>query len=277
MQTLRPMLALAMAALAVPAGAVTNVTVQLGINPNFSGGTGPVNPVVTQAGPAELTSGLVTGGFNSTGTGHVWADIGAIKVDGSSSGSLNSVARGIYRDDFRIDLAGMPAGTQVKLDFTLNLSGTLSVNDHNEATAAWLVAADMGGGAYDLGASGHLYNNSPIFAMHGYVGDAIGPLHGTALVPTGQWLPMSVELTASAQTGYDNGSDTTPGASAFDFSHTLTWGGMTVSLNGVQQNDAQVSSGSGLNYLQPLAVPEPGTGLLIGLGASFLLWRRRQA
>ena len=270
--------AIAFAALLAAAGgaqAVTNVTVQLGINPNFSGGTGPVNPVVTQAGPAELTSGLVTGGANSTGTGHVYADIGVIKVDGTSSGSLNSVVRGIFRDDFRLDLPGMPMGTQVQINFDINLSGALSVNDHNEATAGWQVAVDAGGGFYDLGASGHLYNNSPIFAIHGYVGDAIGVLHGTALVPTGQWLPLSVELTASAQTGYDSGSDTTPCASAFDFSHTLTWGGMTVLLNGVPQPGVQLTSGSGIDYLQAVAVPEPGALSLMLMGAAVLLWRRR--
>ena len=116
--------AVAISTLGAAAGAVTNVTVQLGVNPNFSGGTGPVNPVVTQAGPAELSSGLVTGGFNSTGTAHAWADIGTLKVDGTSTGSLNSVARSIFRDDFRIDIAGVAAGTQVQVDFTINLIKT---------------------------------------------------------------------------------------------------------------------------------------------------------
>jgi hypothetical protein len=273
MQFSRLAFTVAMAALCAPAGAVTNVTVQLGIAPNFSGGTGPVNTVVTQSAPAELSSGLVTGGFSATGTGHAYADIGTLKVDGTSTGSLNSVVRSIFRDDFRVDLPGVAAGTQVEIDFKMNVSGTLGVTDHNIATAGWQVAADMGGGFYDLGASGHLYNNSSIFAQHGYVGDAMGLLTGTAVVPTGQWLPMSVELTASAQTSYEGGADTTSGEASFDLSHSLTWAGMTVSLAGVAQPGATVQSGSGFNYLQP--VPEPSTGLLIGLGASFLAWRRR--
>lgn len=267
--------AVATAILGAQASAVTNVTVQLGVNPNFSGGTGPVNPVVTQAGPAELSSGLVTGGFNSTGTAHAWADIGSLKVDGTSTGSLNSVARSIFRDDFRIDIAGVAAGTQVQVDFTIHLNGTLTVNDHNDAAAGWQLSADMGGGAWDLGASGHLFNNSPVFAVHGYVGDALGLMHGTALVPTGQWLPITVQLEASAQTGYNGSGDTVVASSAFDFSHTLTWGGATVSLNGVQQAGSVLTSASGFNYAQ--AVPEPGTGVLIGLGAAFLFRRRRPA
>lgn len=275
MQPIRTTLAFVIAALGAPAGAVTNVTVQLGVNPNFSGGTGPANPVITQSGPADLSSGLVTGGFNSSGAAHAWADIGMLKVDGNSTGSLNSLARSSFRDDFRIDLPGVAAGTQVQINFTLDLTGSLSVNQHNDASANWQVVADMGGGAYDLGASAYLYNNSPVLAKHGYFGDAIGPLHGTALVPTGQWLPMSVELTAVAQSAYDGSGDSTLASAAFDFSHTLTWGGATISLNGVPQANAQLTSGSGLNYLQP--VPEPGTGLLIGLGAAFLLWRRRVA
>ena len=146
MQLVRTAFALAIAALGAPAWAVTNVTVQLGVNPNFAGGTGPANPILTLPGPAEVTSGLVTGGFNSSGTGHAWADIGTLKVDGTSSGSLNSVARSTFRDDFRIDLPGVAAGTQVQINFTLNLSGTLTVNDHNDASASWQLSADMGGG-----------------------------------------------------------------------------------------------------------------------------------
>lgn len=263
------------ASFGAPVEAVTLATAQLGVNPNFSGGTGPVNTVLSDPVSAELSSGAVTGGFSSSGSAHAYADIGTIKLEGASQGSLNSVARGIFRDDIKIDLPGVSSGTAVQIAFTINLDGTLSVNDHHDANAGWQVRADVGGGAFDLAAEGQLYNNSPAFAKHGYFGDAMGPLHGMATVTTGFWAPLYVELTASAQTAYNGSGGTTLASSSFDFAHTLTWGGMTVSLGGVQQSGALVTSGSGLNYLQAVAVPEPAPAALLGAGLAFLLWRRR--
>lgn len=263
------------AAVGFPAEAVTNVTVQLGVNPNFIGGTGPFNQSVTQTAPGELTSGLVTGGFSSSGTGHAFADIGTIKLDGTSEGSLNSVARGIFRDSFKIDLPGVPSNTQVQIDFAINVDGLLSVGNSNGASASWQLRADVGGGAFDLGADATLYNNSPSFGTtHGYVGSPMGLLHGSATVLTGQVMPIDIEFTASAQTSYD-GFGGAPATASFDFSHTVTWAGMTVLLGGVAQPQAVLTSGSGFNYLQAAAVPEPASAALWGLGAAFLLWRRR--
>ncbi len=267
-------LAGAMATLGASAGAVTMVTAQLGINPNFSGGTGPVNSVLNDPVSAELTSGLVTGGFSSSGTGHAYAQIGALKVDGTSEGSLNSVVRASFRDDFKLDLAGVPANTQVTVNFQLLFDGTLSVNNSNIASTSWQVRADMGGGAYDLGGDATLYNNSPSLAKHGYFGDPLGPLNGTATFMTGQTLPLIVELTGTAQTAYD-GYGGALASSSFDLSHTLRWGGMTVLLNGVPQNQVTLTSGSGFNYLQAAPVPEPGTLAMALCGAAVLLVRRR--
>lgn len=274
MQSIRTALALAITLLAVPASAVTNVTVQLGVNPSFFGGTGPVNTVLTQAGSAELSSGLVTGGFNSSGSAHAYAEIGTIKLDGNSTGSLNSVARGIFRDDFKLELPGVAAGTQVVVQFDLLLNGSFNVGASNEAAANWLVRADVGGGAFDLAAEGHLYNNSPTLSVHGYVGDPLGTLHGMATVATGFMMPVYVQLDASAQTAY-NGQGGALATADFDLSHTLRWGGMTVWLNGVQQNQVTLTSASGFNYLQAAPVPEPGTMVLMLAGAVLLLARRR--
>ena len=136
-------LAVALATLGASAGAVTMVTAQLGVNPNFSGGTGPVNTVLNDAVWAELSSGLVTGGFNSSGTGHAWAQIGTLKVDGTSEGSLNSVVRASFRDDFKLDIPGVAANTQVTVNFQLLFDGSLSVNNSNIASTSWQVRADM--------------------------------------------------------------------------------------------------------------------------------------
>ncbi|MDR7271956.1 hypothetical protein J2X20_004630 [Pelomonas saccharophila] len=272
----RTALALAIALLAAPAGAVTYAQAQLGVNPSFSGGTGPVNTVLTQPSSAELSSGLVTGGANSSGEAHAFAQIGTLKVDGSSVGSLASVARASWRDDFMLNLPGVAANTQVTVDFQLLFNGTLTVGSSNIGSASWQVRADMGGGAYDLAGDATLYNNSPVLGVHGYVGTPLGTLHGTATFMTGQTLPLIVELTGAAQTAND-GYGGALATSSFDLSHTLRWGGMTVSLNGVPQSQVIMTSASGFNYLQAAPVPEPGTGLLIGLGAAFLLWRRRMA
>lgn len=257
------------------AQASTDVTVQLGVNPNFAGGTGPTNPLLTQAGPADLSSGPVTGGFNSSGAAHAFAQTGTLKVDGTSEGSLNSLARAIFRDEVKLDLPGVAAGTQVVLQFDLLLSGNLSVGASNEAASSWQVQADVGGGAFDLFASGRLYNNSPTLAIHGYFGDPIGALHGTSTIPTGQMLPVYVELQAVAQTAY-NGQGGALATAAFDLSHTLRWGGMTVSLNGVPQSQVTLTSASGFNYLEAAPVPEPGTLVLALCGAAVLLAKRRQ-
>jgi len=266
--------ALALAISGASAGAVTMVTAQLGISPSFSGGTGPVTTVLNDAAWAELSSGLVTGGFNSSGTGHASAQIGTLKVDGTSEGSLNSVVRASWRDDFKVDLQGVPANTQITVNFQLLFDGSMSVNNSNIASASWQVRADMGGGAYDLGGDATLYNNSPVLAKHGYFGDPLGPLNGTATFMTGQTLPLIVELTGAAQTAYD-GYGGALASSSFDLSHTLRWGGMTVLLNGVPQSQVTLTSGSGFNYLEAAPVPEPGT-LALGLcGAAVLLLRRR--
>jgi PEP-CTERM motif len=274
MPPIRAALALAIAFLAAPAGAVTNVQVQLGVNPNFSGGTGALNTVLTQPSSAELSSGLVTGGFNSSGTAHAYAEIGTLKVDGTSVGSLNSVARASFRDDFKLDLPGVAANTQVTVNFQLLLDGSLSVGSSNIGSASWQVRADMGGGAYDLGGDATLYNNSPALGTHGYVGTPLGTLTGTATFLTGHMLPLSVELTAAAQTAND-GHGGALATAAFDLSHTLRWGGMTVSLNGVPQSQVMLTSASGFDYLQAAPVPEPGTLALMLAGIALLRFRRR--
>lgn len=274
MKLSRNLTILALALGCIGAQASTLVTAQLGVNPNFSGGTGPVNPVLTQQGSAELTSGLVTGGASSSGHAHAFAQIGTLKVDGDSTGSLNSVARAIWRDDFKLDLPGVAANTQVTVNFQLNFDGSLSVGNSNIGSASWQVRADVGGGAYDLGGDATLYNNSPVLGVHGYVGDPLTTLHGTATFLTGQMLPLIVELTGTAQTAND-GHGGALATSSFDLSHTLRWGGMTVSLNGVQQDQVALTSASGFNYLQAAPVPEPGTLLMALCGAAVLLARRR--
>lgn len=266
--------AIALAVASLGAQAVTQVTAQLGVNPNFFGGTGPVNTFLNHAVSAELSSGLVTGGGNSSGSAHAYVEIGTIKLDGNSVGSLNSLARGIFRDDFKLELPGVAAGTQVVLQFDLLVNGSLNVGSSNEAAANWMVRADVGGGAFDLGAEGHLYNNSPTLGVHGYTGNPFGTLHGTATVATGFVMPLYVQLDAWAQTAY-NGHGGALATSDFDLSHTLRWGGMSVWLNGVQQNQVTLTSGSGFNYLQAAPVPEPGTLAMALCGATVLLGRRR--
>jgi hypothetical protein len=242
----------------------------VGVNPNFSGGTGPVNTTLVAPAPNGIASGNVTGGFNSSGSAQVWADIGLIKVSGDSVGSLNSLARGIFRDQLMIDVPGLASGSQVQITFDINVSGTLSVNQSNIASAGWTLRADVGGGAYDLGSSATLYNNSPVLAVHGYVGDLMGVQHsGPTTVQTGFWLPVNVQFEAVAQTSYDGWGGALATAS-FDFSHTIRWGGMTVWVNGVPQASAVVSSQSGMDFLHATPVPEPESWLMLALGLGAL-------
>ena len=270
----RASVAIALALGGLAAHASTDVTVQLGVNPNFSGGTGPLNTVLTQQGPASLISGLVTGGAGSSGTAYAYAETGTLKVSGTSEGSLNSVARAIFRDDFKLDIPGVAANTPVSLEFKLLVGGDLTVGNSNIAAASWQVRADMGGGGYDLAGDATLYNNSPSLGVHGYVGDPFGMLSTTITIPTGQTLPIYVEMTGAAQTAND-GHGGALATSAFDLSHTLRWGGTTVWLGGVEQTNVLLTSASGFNYLLAAPVPEPGTLALALCGAAVLLARRR--
>lgn len=251
---------------------------QLGINPNFSGGTGPVNETVAHTGVVELNSGLVTGGASSTGHGFAYADYGVIKLSGDSAGSLNAVTRGIFRDDLTFNVAGVASGTLAQVMFSLQIGGTLTAASAGIGEAGWQLQADLGGGAFDINRSASFFSDSGIFAKHGYTGDPFGTYSATVTVQLGFVAPLDVELSASAQSAFDGDHVSAP--ASFDLAHSLYWGGVSAIV--VDGNDvtaqASVTSGSGTPYmgsLAPAPVPLP-PALLTCLGGVAVVGRRRR-
>lgn len=257
------------------AQASTVNTGQVGINPNFSGGTGPFSQNVNNQGPVDIKNPqLVTGGFGSSGNAATFVDYGVIKLSGDSAGSLNAVARGIIRDDLTFSAPGFATGTQAAVTFSLIVNGTLSVGPLGLSTASWGLQADLGGGFFDINKSASLLGAGPFLPNHGYVGDPFGTYSATVTLQLGFVAPLDIELTASAQTGFDFVGSS---PSSFDLAHSLYWGGIgAVTINGVAVNDFAVTSGSGTAYstsLAPAPVPLPPALLLFAPALALLRHR----
>jgi len=99
----------------------------LGITPTTSGGTGPFSQFLTQPGAISI-SGSATGGDAAglpvSGSGSSFVDYGVIKLQGSSTTSLDTVARGIFRDNIIITAPGIPNGTPGTLTYAVSLTGS---------------------------------------------------------------------------------------------------------------------------------------------------------
>jgi len=266
--------------LVVPAClAVTLNTAQVGVTPSFSGGTGPYDETTNANGPAHA-GGAATGGFSSSGSASADVGWGWIKLSGDSAGSLNSLARGIFRDSITITAPGHATGSPGLLSFTLLVNGSLSVNQEHVADAGWSLAADVGGAAFDLHAGAMLYNNAPVLAKHGYVGDPFGSYSATVSFSYGIAMPVDVELEAIAQSAYSSSGTQTLAISSFDLAHSLYWGGLSVlDGNGQPLPSWQLLSASGTDYRQSFApaVPEPAALLLWAAGLTLLPLLQRRA
>jgi PEP-CTERM motif len=269
-QTVRGALLLAFALGSAGAQATTLNTAQLGVAPNSAGGSGPYSGLDSRNGPASL-AGAATGGANSSGAGTVFVNWGVVKLTGSAFGSLNTVARGIFRDEVVITAPGIPNGTAGMVTYAVSVNGSLFTDEPGTARASWAINTDLNGGAFDLGAGGSLTNGL-------YAGSPFGTFTATVPFGFGATLPLYVQLEASAQAGY-NGSQGLPNAS-FDLGQSLYWGGIIgITVNGAPVSGFNVSSASGTDYRNSMApVPEPGAlGLMLaGLGVLVGLQRRRR-
>ena len=227
-------------------------TGQAGINPNFSGGTGPFSQDINNQGPINIKNPqLVTGGFGSSGNAATFVDYGVIKLSGDSAGSLNAVARGIIRDNLTFSAPGFATGTLADVTFSLLVNGTLSVGALGGSTASGGLEADRGGGFFDINKNASLFGGGAFLPKHGYVGDPFGTYSATVALQLGFVAPLDIELTASAQTGFDFVGSS---PSSFDLAHSLYWGGIgAVTINGVAVNDFAMTSGSGTAYGTSLA------------------------
>jgi len=267
-----------LATLGAAAQATTTNTAQAGANPNVSGGTGPYSGVDNENGLAS-TSGSATGGDGSFGSASTMVNWGFIKISGDASGSLTSAARGIFRDSVTITAPGVATGTPGTLTYAIAVNGVLDVNSLGSAATSWFLQAAMGGSLFNINRGATLYNNSPAYSKHGYVGDPFGTYSATIPFTFGVAAPLDVELTGTAQVGYY--LDPGVAVASFDMAHSLYWGGITnVKAGSADVSSFVTTSVSGTNYHNSLAppVPEPGPALLLLAGLPLVGWqlRRRQ-
>lgn len=263
----------------VGAQATTLNTAQLSVRPSFFGGTGPYSGLANQNGPASL-AGSATGGADSSGAGTAYVNWGVVKMTGEAAGSLDTVARGIFRDELVFTAPNVPNGTLVTIGYSLVVEGLLFTGDPGVARASWSLRADMdgfrGGVWDDISGSGR--QDSPANGGQ-YTGTPFGTLIGIANVRTGVASQLFVQLEAAAQAAY-TGQRPGRASASFDLGHSLYWGGInSVTINGVPVPDFSVSSASGTDYRNSLApIPEPGAlaMMLAGLGVLIGLQRRRR-
>lgn len=259
----------------VGAHATTLNTAQLSVAPSFAGGAGPYSGLENQNGPASL-AGSATGGGNSSGAGTVSVNWGVVKMTGSAFGSLNTLARGIFRDELVITAPGVPNGTPGMVSYSIVVTGSLFADAPGVARASWALAADLGGGNFDINVGGT--QNSVVNGGQ-YVGAPFGAFVGTVPFAFGSTMQLYVQLEGIAQAAFNNTIPGLPNAS-FDMGQSLYWGGINgVTVNGAPVSGFNVSSTSGTAYRNSLApIPEPGAlaMMLAGLGVLAGLQRRRR-
>lgn len=270
---LRVALWVALAVVAAGAQATTLNTAQLSVAPSFAGGSGPYNGLDNQHGPASL-AGAATGGADSSGAGTTFVNWGVVQLTGSAFGSLNTLARGIFRDEVIFTAPDVPNGTVGMIEYSIIVDGSLFADAPGVARASWTLAADMGGGAFDINVGGT--QNSQVNGGQ-YVGTPFGTFVGTAQVTFGSTVQLFVQLEGIAQAAYNNTIPGLPNAS-FDMGQSLYWGGINgITVNGAPVSDFNVDSTSGTDYRNSLApIPEPGALAMVLAGLSVLAGLRQR-
>ncbi|MBN8597883.1 MAG: hypothetical protein J0L78_09435 [Planctomycetes bacterium] len=225
-------------------GALNNQA-RVSIQPDFFGGTGPVDNIVQQPGTVDA-SGSATGGGNSSGNGNAHTQYGYINLRSHAEVSLNATARGIIQDKLTFSAPGFPAGTSASVTYSFRVEGSLSA-PAGVSGSSWDVTTDLGGGAFDLRKSGRLY--SPLVIPSGYQGDPFGTYTATGTVSLGFAATLYLELTVNAD------ASNHPNQTGLATVHygRLYWNGITdVKINGVSVPGATATSESGTNWGVPI-------------------------
>jgi hypothetical protein len=232
----------ALGALQHSALADINNVCRINVDPNFSGGSGPDDQIVTQPGTIDL-SGSATGGFNSSGSATCHVEYGVVQVTGLGDGSVNSAGAASFRDVVTITSPGVPSGTSGTLTYSVHVDGTLiATSGYSDGT--WTVSTLLGGPGYDMGHSGTF--RSPDLVPSGPGGDPFGTYSVTISFQYGNPMQLDVEFSGLAQASI---SYTGPGHAYIGSPLTLTWEGISnVTAGGSPVSSFLAAGQSGTNW-----------------------------
>jgi len=240
-------------------------------------------PVLTESAGGTGSVSVGAGGLHMSAFGSASVQGGSESFDtGGAQGY--GYASGGFSDTTIWNVNGVAAGQVISVDFQIRVDGATGVN-----------MVKLQGGT----ASGfRIYDWDLRFASLGqhYVinsdqDDDFGVFSFTAQVMVGApvTLSMSGSVAGSGQAGIMCSSfygficdEFAHGASASGFAdlgHTLAWNGVTglrLGETALSLSALSVTSGSGFDYAHAYvdAVPEPGSGVLLGVGLLALPWLR---
>jgi hypothetical protein len=248
-------------------------------------------------------------GYVAGGVLRIYAQAHASATDslfpGNTSGASGSITANAYvtYEDFMFISNLGPPGALVTTSFLWNLSGGVTSSGTASGTIPDFDSGTLGGGG-----EARLYATAQGF------GDGINPVliardltvatvssGGKGTVTNGFPSPKSILMTRTLQLGPNGGvflpvdftlhalayasayslSSATgtreEGGALSDFSHTATWGGMTITdASGNLITGWTVTSQSGFDYSQPFVdVPEPSTFALLAIALPGLLLAMR--
>ena len=227
-------------------GALNNQA-RVSIQPDFFGGTGPIDIINQQPGTVDA-SGSATGGGNSSGNADAHTQYGYINLRSHAEVSLNATARGIFQDKLTFSAPGYPNGTTLSVTYSFRVEGSLSA-PAGVSASSWDITTDLGGGAFDLRKSGRVY--SPLVVPSGYQGDPFGTYTATGTVSVGFPATLYLELTVNAD------ASNHPNQTGLATVHygRLYWNGITdVKINDVSVPGVTAISESGTNWGVPVTL-----------------------
>lgn len=232
--------------------------------------------------------------FQSDGVAKAYAGMGVIKLsaqeDATNAFPAPAAAGGGWMDKVTVNLPGQ-AGKSAIWKFQLAVSGTGWVSDPLGGNGSAVRASITGFKNHaELSRSTTGWNagsgTAGIGQTFSWVADAanrsfaIDELVTFAMpVTLGTQFDWGVYASVLARAPIGNGVSTHVFSSEIDFGHTISYAGsLGVTVSGVLYENETLTSVSGIDWLNAMPLPEPGTWalMLVGVGGVCRVARRRQ-